>query len=130
MHPIYIISIIFIIAVIINIFIKIKDKKLILNELIFWILIIIALILISVFPDFAVKTAHFFGFKSGFDFFIALSILVIFLFLFNIYKKIRILEEKFTRLIENIAINNFINSSIKNENEINLKNHKDENKDI
>src|SRR5450830_217124 len=104
MHPIYIITIILGIAVLINLFIKIKDKKLIINELIFWILILAALILISVFPDFAVKTAHFFGFKTGFDFFIALSILVIFLFLYNIYKKIRLLEEKLTKLNENIAI--------------------------
>ncbi len=130
MQPIYIISIVFIIAVIINIFIKIKGKKLILNELIFWILIIAALILISIFPNFAIKIAHFFGFTSGFNFFIALSILAIFLFLFNIYKKLRTLEEKFTRLIENIAINNSINSSIKNENESNSKNNKDENKNI
>ncbi|MCX6384376.1 MAG: DUF2304 family protein [Actinobacteria bacterium] len=118
MHPIYIITIILGIAVLINLFIKIKDKKLIINELIFWILILAALILISVFPDFAVKTAHFFGFKTGFDFFIALSILVIFLFLYNIYKKIRLLEEKLTKLNENIAIR----QSLENINKSELKN--------
>lgn len=118
MHPIYIITIILGIAVLINLFIKIKDKKLIINELIFWILILAVLILISVFPDFAVKTAHFFGFKTGFDFFIALSILVIFLFLYNIYKKIRLLEEKLTKLNENIAIR----QSLENINKSELKN--------
>jgi hypothetical protein len=118
MHPIYIITIILGIAVLINLFIKIKDKKLIINELIFWILILAALILISVFPDFAVKTAHFFGFKTGFDFYIALSILVIFLFLYNIYKKIRLLEEKITKLNENIAIR----QSLENINKSELKN--------
>lgn len=118
MHPIYIITIILGIAVLINLFIKIKDKKLIINELIFWILILAALILISVFPDFAVKTAHFFGFKTGFEFFIALSILVIFLFLYNIYKKIRLLEEKLTKLNENIAIR----QSLENINKSELKN--------
>lgn len=118
MHPIYIITIILGIAVLINLFIKIKDKKLIINELIFWILILAALILISVFPDFAVKTAHFFGFKTGFDFYIALSILVIFLFLYNIYKKIRLLEEKLTKLNENIAIR----QSLENINKSELKN--------
>jgi len=111
MHPIYIITIILSIAVLVNIFIKIKDRKLIINELIFWILILAALILISVFPGFAVKAAHFFGFKTGFDFFIAISILTIFLFLFNIYKKIRLLEEKLTKLNENIAIRNTIENS-------------------
>jgi hypothetical protein len=104
MHPIYIITIILGIAVLTNIFIKIKDRRLIINELIFWILILAVLTLISVFPDFAVKAAHFFGFKTGFEFFIALSILAIFLFLFNIYKKMRLLEEKLTKLNENIAI--------------------------
>ncbi len=104
MHPIYIVTIILGIAVLTNLFIKIKDRKLIINELIFWILILAALILISVFPGFAVKVAHFFGFKTGFEFFIALSILVIFLFLFNIYKKMRLLEEKLTKLNKNIAI--------------------------
>ncbi|MHB8279512.1 MAG: DUF2304 family protein [Candidatus Humimicrobiaceae bacterium] len=118
MHPIYIITIILGIAVLINLFIKIKDKKLIINELIFWILILAALILISVFPDFVVKTAHFFGFKTGFEFFIALSILVIFLFLYNIYKKIRLLEEKLTKLNENIAIR----QSLENINKSELKN--------
>jgi len=104
MHPIYIITIILGIAVLINLFIKIKDRKLIINELIFWILILAALVLISIFPGFAVKVAHFFGFKTGFEFFIALAILVIFLFLFNIYKKMRLLEEKLTKLNKNIAI--------------------------
>ena len=110
MHPIYIITIILGIAVLINLFIKIKDRKLIINELIFWILILAVLILISVFPGFAVKVAHFFGFKTGFEFFIALAILVIFLFLFNIYKKMRLLEEKLTKLNENIAIRQTIES--------------------
>jgi len=104
MHPIYIVTFILGIAVLANILIKIKNKKIIINELIFWVLILAALVLISVFPDFSVKVAHFLGFKSGFEFFIALSILVILLFLFNIYKKIRLLEEKFTKLNENIAI--------------------------
>ncbi|MHB1376741.1 MAG: DUF2304 family protein [Candidatus Humimicrobiaceae bacterium] len=117
MHPMYIITIILGIAVLTNIFIKIKDKKLITNELIFWILILAVLILISVFPSFAVKTAHFFGFKTGFEFFIVLSILAVFLFLFNIYKKLRLLEEKLTKLNENIAIRqsleNFKNPGLK-----------------
>ena len=104
MHPIYIITIILGIAVLTNIFIKIKGRRLIINELIFWILILAVLTLISVFPDFAVEAAHFFGFKTGFEFFIALSILTMFLFLFNIYKKMRLLEEKLTKLNENIAI--------------------------
>ncbi len=111
MHPIYIITIILSIAVFINIFIKIKDKKLIINELIFWMLILAVLILISIFPDFAVKAAHFFGFKTGFDFFIAISILTIFLFLFNIYKKMRLIEEKLTKLNENIAIRQTLENS-------------------
>jgi len=111
MHPIYIITIILGIAVLTNIFIKIKDRKLIINELIFWILILAILILISVFPGFAVKAAHFFGFKTGFDFFIAIAILAIFLFLFNIYKKLRQLEEKLTKLNENIAIKQSLENS-------------------
>ena len=115
MHPIYVITIILGIAVLINIFIKIKNRKLIINELIFWILILIVLVLISIFPNFAVKIAHFLGFKSGFEFFIALSILVIFLFLFNIYKKMRLLEEKLTKLNENIAIKQSVENAIKAE---------------
>ena len=115
MHPIYIITIILSIAVLANIFIKIKDKKLIINELIFWLLILAALILISIFPGFAVKTAHFFGFNSGFDFFVAISILTIFLFLFNIYKKMRMIEEKLTKLNENIAIRQSMKNSKDND---------------
>lgn len=128
MHPIYVITVIIGIAVLTNIFIKIKDRKLIINELIFWVLILAALVLISIFPNFAVKAAHFFGFQSGFDFFIAISILAIFLFLFNIYKKLRLLEEKLTKLNENIAIRqsleNFKNPELKkliNENNKNKK---------
>ena len=116
MHPIYIITIILGIAVLINIFIKIKDRKLIINELIFWLLILAVLILISIFPDFSVKIAHFLGFKSGFEFFIALSIMVILLFLFNIYKKIRLLEEKLTKLNENIAIKQSLEDSANSKN--------------
>jgi len=124
MQPIYIITVILSIAVLTNIFIKIKDKKLIINELIFWILILAALILISIFPDFAVKAAHFFGFKTGFDFFIAVSILTIFLFLFNIYKKMRLIEEKLTKLNENIAIK----QTLENSKDTDLKKNINENK--
>lgn len=126
LHPIYIISIILSIAVLANIFIKIKDKKLIINELIFWLLILAALMLISIFPGFTVKTAHFFGFNSGFDFFVAISILTILLFLFNIYKKMRIIEEKLTRLNENIAIRQTLNNSKGND----FEKSGDENKTI
>lgn len=127
MRPIYIVAIILSVAILSNIFIKIKDKKLIINELIFWLLILTALVLISIFPEFSVKIAYFLGFKSGFEFFIALSILVILLFLFNIYKKIRLLEEKIFKLIENISIKQALENSInsKNNNErINEKENK------
>jgi len=126
MQPIHIITIILGIAVLINIFIKIKDRKIIINELIFWVLILIVLVLASIFPGFIVKAAHFFGFSTGFDFFIAIGILTILLFLFNIYKKLRKLEEKLTKLNENIAIRDFIENSkdLKSENNINYGNKK------
>lgn len=127
MRPIYIVAIILSVAILSNIFIKIKDKKLIINELIFWLLILTALVLISIFPEFSVKIAYFLGFKSGFEFFISLSIMVILLFLFNIYKKIRLLEEKIFKLIENISIKEALENSInpkKSNEEINEKENK------
>jgi len=106
MHAIYILSVIIGIFIIFNLVIKIKNRKILINEIFFWIIILALIILICIFPLTAVRIAGFFGFDSGFDFFIALTLLSILLFLFNIYKKQRNIEQKLNQLIEKLALRN------------------------
>jgi len=108
--PIQVIAIVFGIFALLKVILKMKNRKLLLNEFIFWSSIWAALIILSIFPQISEKIANFFGFTRGIDFFIVSSILLMFYLIFRIFIKLEELENKITKLSRSIAIKEIANN--------------------
>ena len=102
--PIQIIAIIFAIFALTKVILRLRKKKLTINEFIFWASIWIILIILSIFPDISHNIASFFGFGRGLDFFMVTSILLILYLIFRIFIKLEELDSRITRLARNIAL--------------------------
>jgi hypothetical protein len=102
--PIQVIAIIFALFALVRVILKLKRKKLTINEFIFWASMWVILILLSIFPDVSHVIAGFFGFGRGLDFFIVASILIIFYLIFRIFVKLEEIDSRITRLARNIAL--------------------------
>ena len=72
---IQIITIIFAVLLLVKVILRLKNKKLTINESLFWSVMWIFLIILSIFPQISDKIANFFGLGRGLDFFIVSSIL-------------------------------------------------------
>ncbi|MCX7991292.1 MAG: DUF2304 family protein [Proteobacteria bacterium] len=66
----------------------------------FWLFVLLAII----FPEETNKIAKFFNITRGADFFIYISIIVIFYTLFKIYEKIEQIERNITKIVREIAL--------------------------
>jgi hypothetical protein len=102
--PIQVIAIIFALFALVRVILKLKRKKLTINEFIFWASMWVILLVISIFPDVSHVIAGFFGFGRGLDFFIVASILIIFYLIFRIFIKLEEIDSRITRLARNIAL--------------------------
>ncbi|MES0341971.1 MAG: DUF2304 family protein [Candidatus Humimicrobiaceae bacterium] len=103
-RPIQIIAIIFAIFALTKVILRLRKRKLTINEFIFWASIWTILIVLSIFPDISNNIASFFGFGRGLDFFIVSSILIIFYLIFRIFVKLEELDSKIAKLTRNIAL--------------------------
>jgi hypothetical protein len=70
--------------------------------LIFW----FALLLAIMFPEETNKIARFFNITRGADFFIYISIMVIFYILFKLFEKMEKIERDITKIVREIALMN------------------------
>lgn len=66
----------------------------------FWLSVLLAII----FPEKTNKIAHFFNITRGADFFIYISIIVIFYLLFRIYQRLESIEMNITKIVREIAL--------------------------
>lgn len=84
--------------------ISFKNKRIKLKKFIvfitFWFIVLLAII----FPERTNKIAHFFNITRGADFFIYISIIVIFYILFKIFEKIENIERNITQIVREIAL--------------------------
>ena len=103
-RPIQVIAIIFAIFALIKIILRLRKKKLTINEFIFWASIWVILIILSIFPDISHNIASFFGFGRGLDFFMVASILLILYLILRIFIKLEELDSKITRLARNMTL--------------------------
>ncbi|MCX7770581.1 MAG: DUF2304 family protein [Proteobacteria bacterium] len=78
---------------------EIKGSKFFLF-LIFWLSVFLAII----FPEETNKIARFFNITRGADFFIYISIMVIFYLLFKIYQRLENIEGNITKIVREIAL--------------------------
>lgn len=113
-RPIQVIAIIFGIFALIKVILRMKNRKLTINEFLFWCSIWVILIVLSVFPQISDKVADIFGFGRGLDFFIVSSILLIFYLVFRIFIRLEELDDKITKLARSIAIKEVTDDEKKN----------------
>ena len=102
--PIQVIAIIFAIFLLVKVILRLKNKKLTLNEFLFWSTMWVLLILLSIFPQVSDRIANFFGFGRGLDFFIVSSILLMFYLIFRVISKLEDMDAKITKLARNMAL--------------------------
>lgn len=102
--PIQVIAIIFAVFLLLKAILRLKNKKLTLNEFLFWGAISVILIILSIFPQLSNIVANFFGFGRGLDFFIVSSILLIFYLIFRIYIMLEELDSKIVKLARSISL--------------------------
>ncbi len=102
--PIQVIAIIFAIFLLLKAILRLKNKKLTINEFLFWSAISVILIILSIFPQLSNIVANFFGFGRGLDFFIVSSILLIFYLIFRIYIMLEELDSKIVKLARSISL--------------------------
>ena len=103
-RPIQIIAIIFAIFALTKVILRLRKKKLTINEFIFWAVIWVILIILSIFPDISHNIASFFGFGRGLDFFMVTSILLILYLILRIFIKLEDLDSRITRLARSITL--------------------------
>ncbi len=101
---IQIITIIFAVLLLVKVILRLKNKKLTINESLFWSVMWIFLIILSIFPQISDKIANFFGLGRGLDFFIVSSILLIFYLIFRIYGILQELDSKIVELTRSISL--------------------------
>lgn len=68
--------------------------------ILFWLSVLLAII----FPEETNKIAKFFNITRGADFFIYISIIVIFYTLFKVYEKLEQIERNITKIVREIAL--------------------------
>lgn len=105
-QPIQIIAIIFALFAISRVILRVRDKKLTINEFVFWCILWAALIILAIFPTLVVQLSGFLGFKRGLDVLIYVSIAALFYLVFRMYVKIEEQDQKITKLVREIAIKN------------------------
>lgn len=97
-----------------RVFLIAKNRRLSRNQFIFWSLLWVSAMIISIFPKTISVLSGFFGAAKGISIIVYLSIILLFYFIFKLYVKIRDIDEKITKLTREIAF--------KNENKVNKKN--------
>ena len=102
--PIKIIAVVFVLFVSSRAFLRFKDKKISIAELLFWLCVWFSLIFVVFFPDLASKMANIIGIGRGADFILYFSIAMLFYLIFRLYVKLEETEREITILVRELAI--------------------------
>lgn len=95
-------------------FIRFREGKSSLGMLIFWLVIWISIIMVSIYPSSTTFFANIFGIGRGLDLILILGLIGCYYLIFKIYTMIEQVESEITDLVREIALNNENN---KNNNE-------------
>jgi len=106
MEILQIVIIIFALFAISRAVLRFKDNNLSKNELMFWVLIWLAVIIIPFIPGITTKVSAIFGIGRGIDLIVYISIVVLFYLLFRIYVKTEALEKEITLVVRKLALKN------------------------
>lgn len=83
-----------------------KDKSIKANELFFWSIIWIGVIVIALFPGIFVALSSFFGIGRGVDILLYIGMILLFYLLFRIYVKFEAQQKEITALVREVALQN------------------------
>ena len=85
---------------------RFKDNKLTINELVFWILVWIGVIIVSFLPSITGLLSSFLGIGRGIDVMVYVSIIVLFYLIFRLYVKAESLEKELTFVVRKLSLDN------------------------
>lgn len=103
MNIIQILALIFSLFALSRAFLRTRDKKLSLGELLFWVIVWFMMLLVVFFPDTTTFVANIVGIGRGIDVIIYTSIAILFYMVFRLYVKIEEREQEITLLVREIA---------------------------
>lgn len=83
---------------------RFKDNKLTRNELLFWMMMCVAVITTPLIPNLTSRVSNLFGIGRGMDVVVYLSIVALFYLMFRLYVKIENIHKEVTFLVRKIAI--------------------------
>lgn len=83
-----------------------KDKSIKANELFFWSIIWIGVIVIALFPSIFVALSLFFGIGRGVDILLYIGMILLFYLLFRLYVKFEAQQKEITALMREVALQN------------------------
>jgi len=84
---------------------RFKDNKLTINELVFWILVWIGVIIVSFLPSITGLLSSFLGIGRGIDVMVYVSIIVLFYLIFRLYVKLEGIEKEITLVVRKLVLN-------------------------
>ncbi len=89
-------------------FLRLKDNKITKKEFMFWSVIWIILIIMTLLPGIAELLSGLFGLKRGVDVLIYIAIIALFYLVFRLYVKLDETRQDITKLVRKISIENEI----------------------
>ena len=84
---------------------RFKDNKLTINEMIFWIVVWIGVILVSFLPSLTSLLSEVLGIGRGMDVVVYIGIVVLFYLIFRLYVKLEGVEKEVTFVVRKLALN-------------------------
>jgi len=101
---IQILAIIFALFALSRAILRVKDNEISGKEFAFWATVWIAVIIIAIFPSFAISFAELFGIDRGVDFLVYVGMLALFYLVFRLYVKIDKISQEITKITRVVAI--------------------------
>lgn len=104
MEIIQILGIIFALFAFSRAYLRFKDDKLTKNEFVFWSLLWMFVIVVSLIPQILSLFSNIFGIQRGMDLIIVISIVVLFYLIFRLYVQHESVKREITMLVRKVAL--------------------------
>ena len=103
MTPIQLIIVLFTLFALSRTILRYRDRVVSRNELVFWVVIWLSVIVLAVLPSVTSFFSTLFGVSNIIDIMVYLSIIVVFYLIFRLYVKIESLRQDITKLVRSLA---------------------------
>jgi len=103
MEPIQVIGILFALFAYSRSIIRFKDNKITVKEFIFWTIIWVSVIIVSIVPGITAWISNLTGVRRPVDFLVYASIIILFYLIFRMYIKIDEINQNITKVVRHVA---------------------------